>query len=505
MQLESLNFCVFVLVFTVLYFALSKKNKAQMSLLTLASYILIYSVGGLESVIVITVVSAAAFFCGIILENALNRKKKTLSKWCCAVGITGVLGIWLVFKFSSCIADFIQKVSAADATALWSLAVPLGISYYSLTLIAYVIDVFHRKHGAEHNFLEFLAMVTYFPCILEGPINLYKKVSGEFKKSHYPDAGRITRGLQRCLWGYFKKVVIADRIGILVSDILGDEGAYGWLIIVAMLLYSFQIYADFSGGIDVVMGITEILDIKVTENFKAPLLSGSVTEFWGRWHMSLGEFMEKYIYYPIVLNRRVMKFSKKIPSKYLQKVFSATLASIIVFIVVGIWHGTGWNYVAYGCYQAFFVSTAVLLGPVYKKMRAVCRINEHGAGWKIITAIRTFLILTVGRYFIKAGNLAQAGLLMKKSLDLSNFHVIYDGTLLEHGLDYKNIYIMLAGIVILIAVDIMHGKGLELREILCRQDVFVRYLVYTAALFCIIMLGIYGLEFNSVSFIYQSF
>jgi D-alanyl-lipoteichoic acid acyltransferase DltB (MBOAT superfamily) len=221
--------------------------------------------------------------------------------------------------------------------------------------------------------------------------------------------------------------------------------------------------------------------------------------------MSLGEFMEKYIYYPIVLNRKVMKFSKKIPSKYLQKVFSATLASIIVFIVVGIWHGTGWNYVAYGCYQAFFVSTAVLLGPVYKKMRAVCRINEHGTGWKIITAVRTFLILTVGRYFIKAGNLAQAGLLMKKSLDLSNFHVIYDGTLLEHGLDYKNIYIMLAGIVILIAVDIMHGKGLELREILCRQDVFVRYLVYTAALFCIIMLGIYGLEFNSVSFIYQSF
>ena len=132
-------------------------------------------------------------------------------------------------------------------------------------------------------------------------------------------------GIQRSVWGYFKKLVVADRIGILVMGILQDENAVGPVVVYALILYSFQIYADFSGGIDVIMGISEMLDISLTENFRSPLVSTSVTEYWQRWHISLGEFMEKYIYYPIVLNRNVMKFSKKIPGKYISRAFSALL------------------------------------------------------------------------------------------------------------------------------------------------------------------------------------
>ena len=149
-----------------------------------------------------------------------------------------------------------------------------------------------------------LVYVTYFPAIIEGPINMYKKLMPQIKARHAYDWDRMIRGLMRSLWGYLKKMVIADRIGILVMGILQDEAAHGATILFALVVYSFQIYADFSGGIDVIMGISEVLGIELAENFKSPLISKNVTEYWARWHKSLGEFMEKYIYYPIVLNRK---------------------------------------------------------------------------------------------------------------------------------------------------------------------------------------------------------
>ena len=220
-------------------------------------------------------------------------------------------------------------------------------------MCAYLVDIYHKKYKAETDLVAFLVYVTYFPAIVEGPINMYRKLMPQIKEKHTFDWERMIRGLMRTLWGYLKKVVIADRIGILVMGILQTEDAHGIVILYALVIYSFQIYTDFSGGIDVIMGISQVLGIELAENFKSPLISKNVTEYWQRWHKSLGEFMEKYIYYPIVLNRKLMKFSKKIKNKYQSRAFSAFVASLIVFVIVGIWHGTGWNYVVYGMYQAF--------------------------------------------------------------------------------------------------------------------------------------------------------
>ena len=218
--------------------------------------------------------------------------------------------------------------------------------------------------------------------------------------------------------------------------------------------------------------------------------------------------MEKYIYYPIVLNRKVMKFSKRINNKYLQKSFSATLAAVIVFVIVGIWHGTGWNYVAYGCYQALFVSSAVLLMPVYKKSKECLHINENCLSWKLFGIIRTFFILVIGRFFIRASSLTSAIDLLKKAFgrfELSGLHVLFDGSLDNYGLDYKNRTVMYIGILALIVVDIIHLRGYKLREWIMKQDIAFRYFVYFVALFSFIIFGVYGVEFDSSSFIYQGF
>lgn len=506
MELKSITYLLYALLVVLLYFAAAKRQKLQEAVVLCANIIFIWITCGLFPLAIILVLTGSVFLIGQVLEKNIKEKKKArIILWC---GLGLVIGVLCYFKFFKSTYELLTDIASMKGITLKALITPVGLSYYSLTLCAYLLDISHKKHKAETSFFHFFTFITYFPAIIQGPIGLYKKVAPQFSEAHFPQQDRIVKGLMRILWGYFKKVVIADRIGILVIGILKDEASAGFLIFWAMVLYSFQIYTDFSGGIDVVMGIAEIMDIKLIENFKAPLISKSITEYWQRWHMSLGEFMEKYIYYPIVLNRNVMKFSKKIKNSYMQKVFSATMASVIVFVIVGIWHGTGWNYVVYGCYQALFTASAVLLGPVYKSVKAKLSVNEKAVSWQLFQILRTFFLLCIGRYFIRAKDLTQAFELFRKtfgSLSRASLAHMFDGTLLNFGLDYKNMTLMYLCILLVILVDIFHDKGVHFRDLLMKQDIVFRYLVYFAALFAIIIFGVYGPGFSGASFIYQTF
>lgn len=505
MELKSLAYVAFCLAVIIVYYLAKRIPKGQRSVLLIANCILILSLTRKTVLLLIVALCAFVFFIGKALNKAVENKQKGKSRVFLYIGLVGVIGLLCYFKFFKDTYVALQQLLALKGIGLADIIVPVGISYYSLSLIAYLLDIYHKKLKPETNFLDFVTFVTFFPSIVEGPINLYKKVAPQLTATHDFDPDNFTRGFLRLLWGYFKKVVIADRIGILVMGILTTEGSAGFTLFWAMVLYSFQIYTDFSGGIDVIMGVAEALDIKLSENFKAPLCSKSVTEYWQRWHMSLGEFMEKYIYYPIVLNRSVMKFSKKIKNSYMQKVFSATLASIIVFVIVGIWHGTGWNYVVYGCYQAIFVSTAVLLGPVYKSARNFLHIDDKCVSYRILTCLRTFVILTFGRYFIKARDLDQAFELFRRTFTKWNVGVLFDGSMTEYGLDFKNLMVMYLCILLIIVTDILYYRGIKIRDIIMKQDVVFRFTVYLVAIFAIIVFGIYGAGFTSASFIYQGF
>lgn len=508
MELKSLSYLVFISIVVLLYFSVHKWKNAQKYVLLCANLLFIYAASGIRSLCIIIILTIVSYMLGRSVEKDVLNKRKEKAKITMLIGVFFSVGILCYFKFFKESFDLVRNFAMQHSISLSPLVTPIGISYFSLTMIAYVLDIYHKKHESEKSFLDYLTFITYFPSIIEGPINLYKKTAYQIKETHKFDTERVIKGAQRLLWGYVKKIIIADRIGILVTAILQDELSSGFILLWAMVLYSFQIYADFSGGIDVIMGITEILDIKLTENFHSPLVSKSVTEYWKRWHISLGEFMEKYIYYPIVLNRRVMKFSKKISNKYLQKVFSATLASVIVFVIVGIWHGTGWNYVVYGCYQAFFVSSAILMKPIYKKVTSILRLPADSISWNLFRVGRTFIILTLGRYFIRAHDLTQAIALFKKTcsgLQLHGLHILFDDSLFQYGLDYKNVILMYIGILLMIIVDIVHENKVHIREIIMKQDIVFRYVLYLLAIFSIIIFGIYGPEFSGSSFIYAEF
>lgn len=506
-----MTFLLFVFVVFCLYFAVQKTNLQKIVLLA-AGLVCMTAMSSIAATALVILLALCIYGIALSMEKLIQKNgsagtktAKNQGRGLLLLGAFLDIGLLLYFKFFQNTYVLLQNYFATKHITLAELVVPIGLSYYTLALYGYLSDIYHKKYPAEKSFLLFLTYVTYFPAIIEGPINLYQKLAPQFRERHSFDGNRIVMGLQRCLWGYFKKVVIADRIGILVMGILQDDTAVGPLVFYAMVLYSFQIYTDFSGGIDVIMGISEILDIKLTENFRSPLVSSSVTEYWARWHMSLGAFMEKYIYYPIALNRKVMKISKKISNKYLSKAFSSALASFLVFIIVGIWHGTGWNYVVYGVYQAVFVAGAVLLTPLYKRMKGVLHIDDTTLKWRVFTILRTFVILVFGRILIKSANLQQAGALLQRMFADANPHALFDGTIYQFGLDYKNVFLMYACIALVIIVDILHERGVHFRELLMRQGIVFRYVIYYAAVFSIIVFGIYGPEFHSADFIYQAF
>lgn len=502
MELKSFAYIAFAIAVILLYYSFSRVKYAQNIVLFCASMFFVFVSSGVSSVILILILVSFVYGMGILIEKKRKQSKQAARPWM-YIGVFAVIGLLCYFKFFKFTYTMLQNLLAKNDFVLSDLITPIGISYYSLTMIAYMIDIYHKKHPAERNYLYFVTFVTYFPCIVEGPINLYKKMNSRFKVQHQYNSEDFRRGFLRCIWGFFKKVVIADRIGILVCSIL-DAGYTGPINLLAIVLYSFQIYGDFSGGIDIVMGISEMMGIKLNENFRSPLVAKSVTDFWQRWHMTLGEFMEKFIYYPIVLGKNTRKLAKKIRNDYLQKVFAATVATIIVFVVVGIWHGTGWNYVAYGCYQAFWMSTAILLAPVYKSVKEKCHINDKSTIWNSFVSVRTFFVLLLGRFLTRAKDLDQAISWIKRSFvpSIEGVEALVKN---ELGLDRLNVLVMLAGIALLIGVDIANEKGYYVREHVMKKNVVFRYIVYFVGIFATLIFGIYGAEFTTSSFIYGGF
>lgn len=505
MQVNSLEYLIFVLIVLAMYYSLGQLFKIQKYVLVVANIIFFLNVSGLKNFIISLILIGVVFEAAIIVEKYNCEDKKNLAK----VFFYGATAIDIIvlcfFKFYKPALELIDKMFFRTELTIESIIKPVGIAFFSLTILGYLIDVYHKKGVAEKNFIQFIQFAFYFPAIVQGPFCNYNEISTQANKQRKLDLRCFEKGLLRFLWGATKKIVIADRIAIIVSGILGQDDNYGIIIFYAFFLYSFQIYADFSGGIDMIMGVSQWFGIELPENFKAPLLSQNVTEYWKRWHMTLGRWMERYVYYPIVFDKKIYNFSKKIKNKYYRNAFSAVLASIIVFILVGIWHGTGWNYVVYGAYQAFFVSFAIIAEPFYKTIRKRINLNNESISWTMFKVMRTMIILIFGRYLIKSSDLAQAWELLERTFASVDGFRLLDGTLLQYGLDYKNFIVMNMGMCVLFISDLFKYKNIFIFDWIQKQDWIFRSFICIILLFSIIVLGIYGPEYNESMFVYGGF
>lgn len=372
-----------------------------------------------------------------------------------------------------------------------AVAAPFGISFFVLTGLGYVIDCYRGKYQAEKSFLTYAAFSSFFPLIASGPIERADHLIPQMKQPRPLSYRRLQSGMLLMVWGYFLKLVLANRLSVLVqSGFENPKSQAGILLILSVLAFAFEIYCDFYGYSSIAKGCAALLGIEVMDNFKSPYLSGNIAEFWRRWHISLSSWFRDYLYIPLGGNRRGnLRRDRNL---------------LIVFLVSGIWHGAGITYLFWG-----FLHGLALI--VYDRSKAVFAWGEKRVGIRTETlSHRIFCVLlnlsfvSFAWIFFHATTLSQ-GFSVVRNLFPLHLDRIFAGGILQMGLDLPNLLVLLVGLALLLFADLCTDRGLVLRERIATQGVWLRFLIEIGAICLILILGIWGASIQGDSFIYAQF
>lgn len=412
MSLVSMEFLLFVMAAAAGYYLIPKKYQW----VWLLGFSYFYYVSGGIKMTLFLLFSTLTTYCGGRLLEAEERKQR--KKWI-LIGVLilnfGMLG---VLKYTNFAVHTINNVFHTEYKDFVFL-LPLGISFYTFQAMGYLLDVYWGRCKAEKSPWKFALFLSFFPQLLQGPIGRYSRLAEQLYEPHKFNGKEVERGIRRILWGYFKKMVIADNAVIFVDAIFNQPQTYNGLSIIGVLAYSIQLYCDFSGGIDVVLGIAQLFGIHLDENFKRPYFAVSITDFWHRWHITLGTWMKDYVFYPVSLSRwmnRFSKFAKKVFGKQIGRTLPICVANLIVFFVVGVWHGAAWKYIAYGMYNGLMIAFSGLMAQNYRKWKSALHINDKSKGFHLFQIIRTFLLVNISWFFDRGADIHTALVMMKNAV-----------------------------------------------------------------------------------------
>lgn len=377
-----------------------------------------------------------------------------------------------------------------------NILLPLGISYYTFQAIGYLLDIHRGRETGTSNPLKLFLFLSYFPQLVQGPISRYSQLAPQLFAAHSYDPKQVSMGLQRLLWGYFKKLVIADRIAPAVSALRGNADTGIWLL---SLLYGVQIYADFTGGMDIAIGLSQAFGIRLPENFLHPFGSKNVAEYWRRWHVTLGQWMRDYVFYPVSVSAPLRSLNQQARKKLgpLGKRVPVYLASAVTWLCTGIWHGITPNFLVWGMMNWGVITISQELTPLYQRFHRRFSWTKqpwYGA-WE---AARTFCLMNliravdlfpnVGTYLCRLGTFPDFRMAVWKALGLS-------GT---------DVGILLAGIGLMTCVSIVQTKAGSLRELMWDRPI-LRYSLTFALFLCVLLMGVYGVGYDQGNFIYNQF
>ena len=546
MALTSLPFATFAIITGIIYFAVPKKQYQWVVLLIASSFFYVYNSFQYTAFILITIITIylAANKMAAISKDTKAEVKAHKGEWskeekkafkeasqkkrlrilaACLILNFGILFLLKYFNFLSGSIAMMLGGSPDDALQI-HLLLPLGVSFYTFIATGYLIDVYRETVEPEKNIFKFALFVSFFPQIIQGPISSYNKLHSQLTEEHLLEWINFKQGIMNIFWGLFKKLVIADCAwrGIKayyanggISGTADFDGYGGTMVLFISLLYALQLYADFSGGIDISRGICRIMGIDLEVNFRQPYFSKSISEYWRRWHITLGAWMKNYVFYPIAmseLSKRISKaiaessFGKTAAGRHLSKVFTTAMASFIVFLCVGIWHGANSKYIGFGVWNGLIIMLSAMLGPVYEKSRNVLHINSSAAWWKLFQMIRTFIIVLVGYIFDISDNFTNAIQMMKLIISDQNKSVFME-QLHTLGL-YKTEYatIMLGAVILLyISIRLEKTSVDTPAELLERHSGFIQWLALLGLIMLVLVLGTYGPLYDPAEFVYMQF
>ena len=373
-----------------------------------------------------------------------------------------------------------------------NISLPVGISFFTFQSLSYVIDVYRGKTKAEKNFLRYALFVSFFPQLVAGPIERSGNLLVQFRSKHAFDSRQAVKGAMLMIWGFFMKIVVADRVAIVVDQIYNYYGSYeGVIPILGTVLFAVQIYCDFNGYTTIAIGSAQVMGFTLMQNFQQPYLATSVADFWRRWHISLTSWFRDYIYFPLGGSRcsRWKRYRN----------------IMVVFLVSGLWHGAAWTYVIWGGLNGLLQIIGDILKPAREKALSRLGIPTKSFGHRLVQILITFVLVDIAWVFFRAHDLPAAFHIIRSSFTVWNPWLLFDGTLYMLGLEQADFWIMIVSILILAAVDILHVKGIAIRDALLSWPLPVRWAIVYGALFWILIFGVYGPAFDATSFIYFQF
>lgn len=415
-------------------------------------------------------------------------------------------GALAVVKYTNFVLGTFAGILGRDFREL-KILLPLGISFYTFQTAGYLLDVQWKRCKAERSFPRFMLFVSFFPQIMQGPISRYGQLADQLYAGHEFDLLRIERGIYRIAWGFFKKMVIADNAALYVSRIFDNYTTLRGYGLLGVLMYSAQLYADFSGGIDIVIGIAECLGITMAENFRQPFFAVSIGDFWHRWHITLGTWMKDYVFYPISLSGWMGNFGKwcrKHLGKDIGRAMPICVGNIIVFLVVGIWHGPAWHFIVYGLYNGLIIGISGLLTKNFRNWKKKFKINDKSNGFRLFQIIRTFVIVNISWYLDCSGSVGQAVMMFKDSILRFRFSVnVIEASATWSGSQAVTFACIVFGCLVVFIHSVLTERGIDVREAILRRPLPVRFAVMFLLLISLVLIGNQPLSVGG--FIYANF
>lgn len=514
MSFTSGTFLVFVLAALVIYYL--TPQRLRWVVLLIASYGF-YLTGGLGALDYLLFTTLTTYLAGRAL-GALNDKRKALpredkagaervkrrKKLVVLITLLVNFGLLYAIKYLDFTADLLRLPRLGI-----ELVLPLGLSFYMFQSVGYVIDCYRGKYPPEKSLAKFALFVSFFPQVVQGPISRFDQLAPQLTAGKEFDADQVKYGVQLAMWGYFKKLVISDRAGVIVATVFGSYTEYrGTMLFAGVLFYCIQLYCDFSGGIDITRGVAQMFGINLAENFRRPLFALSLTDYWRRWHITLGQWMRDYAFYPMSLSKplaRLGKWTRKHIKGKLGKIIPTSIATFTVYFLIGVWHGTELRYILFGFWNGIIITASFLLEGQFQRCREGLHIQTDSLPWRLFQMVRTWAIVFLGRYLTRAGSVSSALWMIKMTVMDPEVAALWDGRILALGLNGFEIAVVFLGMAVVLAMELYQERGGHVRAALEQRHWAVQWLTILIPLAVIVVLGAMGGDYIAPGFIYQQF
>ena len=530
MSYTSSTYLLFLVAVFCIYYIIRPRHRMYV---LLVANVIFYLAAGFDQFLVLLLATAVSYVVACKMgklheklekqkqEEGLDRKQikrikannKKQRKRILIWGLVLNIGILIVFKYTNFLLktgySILDLFGIGHGDDLFKLIMPLGISFFTFQILSYLIDVYKGKVKAQKNFLKYLLYISFFPSVVQGPIPRYADLGTQLYEEHRFEYDNLRDGALLILWGFAKKLILAERLGTFVDQIYGNYTQYTGMLFffVATAAFSIQIYADFSGCMDIATGTARLFGIRLAPNFLRPYFSKTMPEFWRRWHVTLGNWFKDYVFYPISISKFSLDLNKKARKRFgneFGRIVSSAIPILAVWLLTGIWHGPDWKYVTWGLFHGILIMLSMIFTPYNEKLVQKLHIKTECFSFRLFQMGRTFLLCCLGRVFFRADDFASAVGILKRACTGIGWYRLANGKIYNYGLNQANMTVVIVAMLVLLTVSILQEK-MDVLEALKKQNLVFRWVLIYALLLAVVIFGMYGPGYDPSAFIYEKF